>query len=108
MRTRKETPMKLNSSICAVVTGGASGLGRATSQALADKGVKVAVFDLNTDAGEAFARDIGGVFFPVDVTSSPDGAASFAPARPSHRQERVLLHCPGISRALQNPRRHTA
>ena len=47
--------MKLNSSICAVVTGGASGLGRATAEALAGKGVKVAVFDLNEEAGEAFA-----------------------------------------------------
>ena len=33
--------MKLNSSICAVVTGGASGLGRATAEALSAKGVKV-------------------------------------------------------------------
>ena len=41
--------MKLDSSISAVVTGGASGLGAATARALAAKGVKVAIFDLQEE-----------------------------------------------------------
>ena len=39
--------MQLGPSVTAIVTGGASGLGGATAKALADKGVKVAIFDLN-------------------------------------------------------------
>ena len=43
--------MKLDSSIVAVVTGGASGLGAATARALAAHGVKVAIFDFNEENG---------------------------------------------------------
>ena len=49
--------MKLDRSVAAVVTGGASGLGEATVRALAAHGVKVAIFDLNAEAGEARGRD---------------------------------------------------
>ena len=52
--------MKLDSSVAAVVTGGASGLGAATSRALAAQGVKVAIFDFNDEKGEAIAKEIGG------------------------------------------------
>ena len=49
--------MKLDSSIAAVVTGGASGLGEATARALAAHGVKVAIFDLSASAkGEALRQ----------------------------------------------------
>ena len=39
--------MKLDASLCAVVTGGASGLGAATARRLASRGVRVALFDPN-------------------------------------------------------------
>jgi len=45
--------MQLNSTVSPVVTGGASGLGKATARALATKGVKVAIFDMNAERGEA-------------------------------------------------------
>ena len=45
----------------AVVTGGASGLGAATARLLASQGVKVAIFDMNAEKGEAMAAEIGGV-----------------------------------------------
>jgi NADP-dependent 3-hydroxy acid dehydrogenase YdfG len=61
--------MKLDASVSAVVTGGASGLGEATARALAAKGVKVALFDLNAERGEQVAAEIGGVYCAVDVTS---------------------------------------
>ena len=54
--------MKVDSSIAAVVTGGASGLGEASARALAAKGAKVALFDLNEERGLAVAAEIGGIF----------------------------------------------
>jgi NAD(P)-dependent dehydrogenase (short-subunit alcohol dehydrogenase family) len=98
--------MKLNASICAVVTGGASGLGRATAEALAAKGVKVAVFDLNAEAGEPLAAQIGGVFCKVDVTSHQDVEAAFAKAREAHGQERILVNCAGIGSAFKTAGRN--
>ena len=49
--------MELNENISAVITGGASGLGAATARALAAKGVKVALFDMNAEKGEALAAE---------------------------------------------------
>ena len=70
--------MKLDSSIAAVITGGASGLGEGTARALAAHGVKVALFDMNAERGEAVAGEIGGVFCKVDVTSDEQVAEGFA------------------------------
>ena len=54
--------MKVDASTPAVVTGGASGLGQATAQALAAAGVKVAIFDVNEARGAEVAKAIGGLF----------------------------------------------
>ena len=81
--------MKLDGSIAAVVTGGASGLGEGTARALAAKGVKVAIFDLNQEAGERIAGEIGGVFCKVDVTDDASVDAGFEKARAAHGQERL-------------------
>ncbi len=89
--------MILDSSISAVITGGASGLGEGTARALAAYGVKVALFDMNTERGEAVAREISGVFCKVDVTSDADVDAGLAKARGAHGQERVLVNCAGIA-----------
>jgi NAD(P)-dependent dehydrogenase (short-subunit alcohol dehydrogenase family) len=89
--------MQLDSQLSAIVTGGASGLGAATARHLARSGVRVALFDLNTQAGETLASEIGGVFVRVDVTSDADVAAGFAAARAAHGQERLLVNCAGIS-----------
>ena len=93
--------MILDSSIAAVVTGGASGLGEATVRALAAKGVKVAIFDLQEEKGLALAAEIGGVFCEVNVTSDESVAAGFAKARGAHGQERVLVNCAGIATAIK-------
>ena len=89
--------MKIDNTIAAIVTGGASGLGEATARALAARGAKVALFDVNGDAGEAVASDIGGVFCEVDVTDEASLDAGFAKAREAHGQERVLVNCAGVA-----------
>ena len=93
--------MKLDSSISAVITGGASGLGRSTALALAAHGVKVAIFDLQEDLGEALAKEIGGVFCKVNVTSSPEVDAAFAKARAAIGQERILVNCAGVGGSVK-------
>ena len=85
--------MKIDNSIAAVVTGGASGLGRASAEALAAAGVKVAVFDINEEAGEAFAKEIGGVFCNVNIMDEQSVLDGFEKARAAHGQERVVVHC---------------
>ena len=54
----------------AVVTGGASGIGRAMCERFAAEGAKVAVVDLDQAAGAALAEAIDGMFVDVDVTSA--------------------------------------
>jgi NAD(P)-dependent dehydrogenase (short-subunit alcohol dehydrogenase family) len=88
--------MQLSKDIAAVVTGGASGLGAATARALAGKGVKVALLDLNAAMGEPLAKELGGVFVQGDVTSEASVDAALAAARKAHGQERILVNCAGI------------
>lgn len=90
--------MKLGNDIAAVVTGGASGLGRASAEALASAGVKVAIFDVNEDGGKAVADAIGGIFCRVDITSEENVLAGYDAARAAHGQERILVHCAQISK----------
>ena len=97
--------MKLDNTIAAVVTGGASGLGEATARALAARGVKVAIFDLQRDKGEAVAAEIGGTFCEVNVTSDDSVDAGFAQAREAHGQERVLVCCAGTGNAIKTASR---
>ncbi len=97
--------MKLDSSVSAVITGGASGLGAATARRLAASGVKVALFDLNEEQGEALAKELGGVFCKVDVTSEADVDAGFAKARASNGQERILVNCAGTGLAVKTASR---
>jgi NAD(P)-dependent dehydrogenase (short-subunit alcohol dehydrogenase family) len=89
--------MQLGKDITAVVTGGASGLGAGTARALAMRGVKVALFDLNADKGQALAKEIGAEFFSCDVTSEASIDAALAAARAALGPERVLVNCAGIA-----------
>jgi NAD(P)-dependent dehydrogenase (short-subunit alcohol dehydrogenase family) len=90
--------MIIDKTTAAVVTGGASGLGQATAQALAAAGAKVAIFDVNEAKGEEVAKAIGGLFCKVDITSEDSVVAGFAKARAAHGQERVTVHCAMTSR----------
>jgi NAD(P)-dependent dehydrogenase (short-subunit alcohol dehydrogenase family) len=89
--------MQLGAGVSAVVTGGASGLGAATARALGAKGVKVAILDLNAEAGEKTAREIGGLYAKCDVTNEASVDEALAKARAAHGQERILVNCAGIA-----------
>jgi NAD(P)-dependent dehydrogenase (short-subunit alcohol dehydrogenase family) len=93
--------MKLDSSVTAVVTGGASGLGAATARLLASHSVKIAIFDFNEQQGEAVAQELGGIFCKVDVTSDADVDAGFEKSRAAIGQERILINCAGTGIAVK-------
>jgi len=97
--------MEINSSLSAVVTGGASGLGLATVKALRAAGVKVAIFDLNEEVGEKAAAETGALFCQCDVLSDESVDAAFAKARAANGQERVLVSCAGGGNAIPTARR---
>jgi NAD(P)-dependent dehydrogenase (short-subunit alcohol dehydrogenase family) len=89
----------------AIVTGGASGLGAATARKLAGEGVKVGIFDLNEVAGEAIAKELGGVFAKVNVTSCEDVDAGFAKIRSEIGQESIFVNCAGTGNAIKTASR---
>jgi NAD(P)-dependent dehydrogenase (short-subunit alcohol dehydrogenase family) len=97
--------MKLDSNISAVVTGGAAGLGAATSRILAETGVKVAIFDLNEEQGQAMAGEIDGLFCRCDVSKPESIEAALKEARAKHGQERILVNCAGIALGVKTVRR---
>ncbi len=88
--------MNLNGT-SAIVTGGASGLGGATAEALSKEGVKVAVWDLQEDKGKAHAEKIGGAFFKVDVSSEENVAAALKESVAAHGTPSILVNCAGIA-----------
>jgi NAD(P)-dependent dehydrogenase (short-subunit alcohol dehydrogenase family) len=97
--------MKIDSSLAAVVTGGASGLGLATVKALRAAGAKVAIFDLNAETGERAAAETGAVFCQCDVLSDESVDQAFAKARAAHGQERALVCCAGGGNAIPTVKR---
>ena len=97
--------MHLDKSVAAIVTGGASGLGAATARALAAKGVKVAVLDLDEERGQGLAKEISGSFHGCDVTKEASVDAALKAARKVHGQERILVNCAGIAIGKRTVRR---
>jgi NAD(P)-dependent dehydrogenase (short-subunit alcohol dehydrogenase family) len=83
--------------LAAIVTGGASGLGRATAEALADKGAKVAIVDINPKAAEDAAQALGGIAAPCDVADAPAAEAAIAKAEAAHGPARILINCAGVA-----------
>jgi NAD(P)-dependent dehydrogenase (short-subunit alcohol dehydrogenase family) len=87
--------MKLTG-VAAIVTGGGSGLGRATAEALAAKGARVAIFDLNPAAAKEAAKAFDGLALAGDVADEASAAAAIAKAEAAHGPPRVLVNCAGI------------
>ena len=89
------------SGAAAIVTGGGSGLGRATAEALAAKGARVAVFDLNPGAAEEAAKAVGGLALVGDVADEASASAAIAKAEAAHGPARILVNCAGIGTATR-------
>ncbi|MBP7568064.1 MAG: SDR family NAD(P)-dependent oxidoreductase [Burkholderiaceae bacterium] len=83
----------------ALVTGGASGLGEATTRELARQGAKVAVLDVNLDLAQKVAADIGGLAIRCDITSAESAQAAIDQAAAAHGPARILMNIAGIGTA---------
>jgi len=82
----------------ALVTGGASGLGLATAQALTKAGASVVIADLESSSGANVAKELGDVarFAPTDVTSSDDVQAAVDLAATEFGGLHILVNCAGV------------
>ena len=82
-----------------IVTGGASGLGAATADMLAEAGAKVAILDVNDDGARAAAARTGGLALHCDVTSADETVAALAAAKAKHGAARIVINCAGVGPA---------
>jgi NAD(P)-dependent dehydrogenase (short-subunit alcohol dehydrogenase family) len=84
----------------ALVTGGASGLGRATVEELHAQGASVVILDLPSSAGEQVAKELGdrAVFAAADVTD-PEQVGAAIDAAAGLGTLRVTVNCAGIGNA---------
>lgn len=87
--------------ISAIVTGGGSGLGEATARALAARGAKVTIADVQEDKARQVAADIGGIAVRADVTSEADIRAALEAGAKAHGVVRVAVNCAGIGPAAR-------
>ncbi len=99
--------MDLNNKI-AVVTGGASGLGRAAAQALVNGGATVVIVDMNADAGATAVQELGAVnahFISLDVSNGPDVEAAFDKIVADLGRVDICVNCAGIGIAAKTVNR---
>ena len=81
----------------AIVTGAGSGLGEATARALAARGARVALLDLDVERAMKVAAKIGGIAIKCDVASAESGEAAMAEATDRLGPSRILVNCAGIA-----------
>ncbi|CAN7982441.1 unnamed protein product [Ixodes pacificus] len=89
--------------LVALVTGGASGLGKATAARLVRQGARVAIFDLPTSKGESVAKEIGDgcIFTPGNVTSEDDVKKALSTIQQKYEKLDVTVNCAGIGVAFK-------
>jgi NAD(P)-dependent dehydrogenase (short-subunit alcohol dehydrogenase family) len=80
----------------AVISGGASGLGRSVAERVLAAGGKAAILDLQEDAGKTVAAEIGASFFKCDVADEAQVVAAFAAAAKALGGINLLVNCAGI------------
>lgn len=84
-----------------IITGGASGLGAATARMIVENGGKVVLADVQVEAGEKLAAELGAAkFVKCDVTSEADGVAVVAAAT-AMGTLRGLVNCAGVAPAIK-------
>jgi NAD(P)-dependent dehydrogenase (short-subunit alcohol dehydrogenase family) len=84
-----------------IITGGASGLGAATARMIVENGGQVVLADVQMDAGEKLAAELGAAkFVKCDVTSEADGLAVVAAAT-AMGTLRGLVNCAGVAPAIK-------
>jgi len=86
----------------AVVTGGASGLGRATVEEFVKVGIKVAILDVNQEAGDLVVTELGSdkaLFIETDVTSDASVEAAFEQVLTKFSKVDICVNCAGIAPA---------
>ena len=84
-----------------VITGGASGIGRAVARAMAEKGGRIAIFDLNETAGQDVAGYLGAgaLFEKVNVADENSVAAAIAKTMGAFGAIHICVNCAGIGSA---------
>ena len=95
--------MNINKKV-AVVTGGASGLGRAATELLINSGATVVIFDMNVSAGEQAVAELGASschFMQLDVSNGPDVEAAFATILANLGRVDICVNCAGIGIAAK-------
>jgi NAD(P)-dependent dehydrogenase (short-subunit alcohol dehydrogenase family) len=80
----------------AVITGGASGLGKAVAERIIAAGGKVAILDLQEAAGQATAQELSASFFKCDVSVEAQVVAAIESARRALGGINLLVNCAGI------------
>ncbi len=90
--------MDLNG-VTALVTGAGSGMGAATAKALAERGARVAVVDLNLESAQQTADSIKGLALGADVSSGESVEAALQQVVNELGAPRVVVSCAGIAAA---------
>jgi 3-oxoacyl-[acyl-carrier protein] reductase len=86
-----------------IVTGGASGIGRATAVRFTEAGARVVIFDVNQEAGEATAKSLGqeAAFYKVNVANRAEVGAVIDEVAAKYGRIDVLVNNAGITRDAQ-------
>ncbi|MFC4215046.1 3-hydroxyacyl-CoA dehydrogenase [Pseudophaeobacter arcticus] len=86
---------------CAIITGGASGLGEATARHFAENGAKVTILDRDAERGPKVAAEIGGHFVQTDVTDEESVSAAIAFAVEKMGRISACVNCAGIAYGIK-------
>lgn len=81
----------------ATITGGGSGIGLATAKRFASEGAKVVIVDMNSESGEAAAKEVGGIFVKANVTETADVENMYKVAFDTYGRIDIAFNNAGIS-----------